>query len=154
MLMFIMILYRYRFGQWFVFSCFVWFRDYPILYIYYAHQEVSRFSRDFGFHIEVETVDDHIMSASRVFCRCFLNMFSERFPIDLVPIPLRWSKFIILMDWLGLNRVVIDYERQLVRDWTPSGGELVITDERASHGPTLYSAARSRRYLSRVIRGI
>ena len=38
--------------------------------------------------IEVEIADDRTMNALRVFHGCVLNMFSERFPIDLVSIPL------------------------------------------------------------------
>ena len=65
--------------------------------------------------LEVEIVDDRTMSASRVFRGCVLNMFNKRFSIDLVLIPLRGSKVIIMMDLLGPNGVVIDCERQLVR---------------------------------------
>lgn len=70
--------------------------------------------------LEVEIVDDHTTSDSRVFRGCILNMFSYRFPIYLVMIPLRGSKVIIVMDWLGPNGPMIDYEWQLVRVRTPS----------------------------------
>ena len=95
----------------------------------------------------MEIVDDCTLSAMWVFRLSILNMFNERFPIDLVPIPLRGLKVIIVMDWLGPNRVVIDCERQLVRFRTPSAGELVITSERASHGLTLCLATWARRLL-------
>ncbi|KAL7617289.1 hypothetical protein Lser_V15G00773 [Lactuca serriola] len=97
--------------------------------------------------LEVEIVDDRTMCASRVFHGCVLNMFSERFSIDLVSISLTGSKVIIGMDWLGPNGDVIDCEQQLVRIQTPSEGELVNTSERASHGPALYSTMWARRYL-------
>ena len=74
-------------------------------------------------------------------------MFGERFRVDLVPIPLRGLKVIIGMDWLGANGAMIDCECQLVGVRTPSGGELVIHGERASQGPTLCSAVRTRRLL-------
>ena len=54
---------------------------------------------------------------------------------------------IVRMEWLGANRAMIDCECQLVRVRTPSGGELVIQGERASHGPTLYPDVRGRRLL-------
>ena len=82
----------------------------------------------------MEIANDHIVSVAQVFRGCVLNMFNERFPIDLVSIPLRGLKEIIGMDWLQPNGDVIDCERKLVRVRTPSGGELVITGERASHG--------------------
>ena len=37
--------------------------------------------------LEVEITDDHTVSVSRVFIGCVLNIFGERFPIDLVLIP-------------------------------------------------------------------
>lgn len=37
----------------------------------------------------VEIIDDHIVSASRVYRECVLEMFGVKFPIDCVPIPLR-----------------------------------------------------------------
>lgn len=42
---------------------------------------------------------------------------------------------------------MIDHEHHLVRVQTPSGGELIIQNEGAYNGPTLYSAVRSRRYI-------
>ena len=60
---------------------------------------------------------------------------------------------IVGMDWLGANGAMIDCERQLVRVKNPSGEELVIQGERASHGPTLYSAARTRRFLQQGCMG-
>ncbi|CAH1421825.1 unnamed protein product [Lactuca virosa] len=74
-------------------------------------------------------------------------MFSERYPFELVPIPLRGNKFIVGMDWLSLNWAVNDCERQLVRVRTPSGGELVVNGEGAQCGPVLCSAPRPSRYL-------
>ena len=65
------------------------------------------------YPLEVEIADDRTVSASRVHHGCVLNLFSERYSIDLVPIPLRGSKVIIGMDWLGPNGAMIDCERQL-----------------------------------------
>ena len=58
--------------------------------------------------LEVEIVDDHTVSAARVFQRSVLNVFEERFSIDLVLIPLWGLKVIIGMDWLGPNGAMID----------------------------------------------
>ena len=49
---------------------------------------------------------------------------------------------------------MIDFERQFVRVRTSSGAELVITGERASHEPTLYSTARVRKYLQQGCTGL
>ena len=50
--------------------------------------------------------------------------------MDLNPIPLRGNNVIVGIDWLSPNGEVIDYELQLVRVHTPSGGELVIHGKR------------------------
>lgn len=44
--------------------------------------------------LEVEVADDHLARVSRVHHICILELFRKRYPIDLVPIPLRESKFI------------------------------------------------------------
>ncbi|XP_023767220.1 uncharacterized protein LOC111915809 [Lactuca sativa] len=103
--------------------------------------------------LEVEIANDRTLSVARVFRKSIQNMFDERFPIDLVLIPLKGMKMIIGINWLGPNGAVIDCERQLVRVRTPSGGELVISGERASHGPTLYSPARAKRLLQQGCSG-
>lgn len=95
----------------------------------------------------MEIVDDRSMSASGVYRGCVLNMFSERYLIDLVPIALRRYKVIMCMDRLGPNKSMIDYEHYLVRVRIPSEGELVVCGECAQHGPTVYSTERARRFL-------
>ena len=95
----------------------------------------------------VEITDDRTMSVSSVHHGCVLNLFSERYSIDLVSIPSRVSKVIIGMDWLGPKGAMIDYEWQLVGVQTPSGGELAILGERDLHGPYICSATRAKRYL-------
>lgn len=54
----------------------------------------------------MEIVDDHSMSTLRVHQGCVLNMFSKRYSIDLVMIPMRGKKFIVGM--LGPNGAMID----------------------------------------------
>ena len=65
--------------------------------------------------LEVEIADDRIVSVTRVYRDCFLNVFGERFRVDSVLILLRGLKVIVGMEWLGANGVMIDYKRQLVR---------------------------------------
>ena len=72
-----------------------------------AQQEVLRCSGDFRFALGVEITDDRTVSVARIFRGSFLNMFGERFPTDLVLIPLRGLKVIIGMDWLGPNGSMI-----------------------------------------------
>ncbi|XP_023732308.1 uncharacterized protein LOC111880139 [Lactuca sativa] len=78
--------------------------------------------------LEVKIADDCTVSVVRVYRDCVLNVFGERFRIDLVSIPLRGLKVIVGIDWLGANRAMINCERQLVRVLTPSGRELVFRE--------------------------
>ena len=76
-----------------------------------------------------------------------MEMFGERYLIDLVPIPLCGNKVIVGMDWLSPNGAVIVCELQMIRVRTQSGGELVVHAEDAHRKPVLSSAARARHYL-------
>ncbi|XP_052627177.1 uncharacterized protein LOC128133697 [Lactuca sativa] len=50
---------------------------------------------------------------ARVHRDCVLEMFSEQYPIDLVPIPLCGNMVIMGIHWLSPNGEVIDYECQM-----------------------------------------
>ena len=65
---------------------------------------------------------DRLFSASRVHRGCVLNIFSDGYLIDLVPIPLQRLKVVVGIDWLGPNGAMIYCENQLVRVRIPSGG--------------------------------
>lgn len=67
------------------------------------------------FPLEVKIVGDHPMSELRFHRGCVLELFLERFPIDLVHIPMHESRVILSMDWLRLNEEMIDFENQLVQ---------------------------------------
>ncbi|KAL7606841.1 hypothetical protein Lser_V15G20546 [Lactuca serriola] len=67
------------------------------------------------FPVEVEIVNDRTVSTLRVHRGCVLNLFSERYSIDLVSIPLRGSKVIFEVDWLDPNGDMIECERQIVK---------------------------------------
>ena len=43
------------------------------------------------YPLEVKIADDRSVSVSRVHQGCTLELFQERYPIDLIPIPLRKS---------------------------------------------------------------
>ena len=58
---------------------------------------------ELDFPLDVEIADDRSVWVSRVHCGCVLQMFSEQYPIDLVPIPLCGKKVIIGMEWLSPN---------------------------------------------------
>ena len=62
---------------------------------------------------------------------CVLELLSERYPIDLVPIPLHERKVIVEMDCLNPNWAMVDYGYQLVQVRTPIRGELLIHSEGA-----------------------
>ena len=55
------------------------------------------------YPLEVEIADNRLVRVSRVHRGCVLELFSEHYPIDLVPIPLRESKVIVGMYWLSPN---------------------------------------------------
>ena len=82
--------------------------------------------RTLDYLLEVEIFDDRLVSASRVHRGCVLNMFKERYSINLVLIHFRGSKVIVGIDWLGPNAAMIDCEHQLLRFRTLSKGELGI----------------------------
>lgn len=66
-------------------------------------------------HVEVKIVDDLPVRVSMVHQVCILEVFSVRYLIDLVPIPLRETKVIVGMVWLRPNGAMIDCHHQLVR---------------------------------------
>lgn len=70
---------------------------------------------DLDHLLEVEIVDDHSVSDSRVHRGCVFKILSERYLIDLVLISLRGSKVIVGMDGLGPNGAMIYCEPQLLR---------------------------------------
>lgn len=55
------------------------------------------------YPLEVDIVDDHIVSALRVHRNCILELFHQKYLVHLVPIPLRGTKIIMGMDWLIHN---------------------------------------------------
>ena len=81
------------------------------------------------YPLDVEIADDRTVRVARVHRGCTLKLLDEQFYVDLVLIPLQRNKVIVGMDWLSPNGAVIDYEQQLVRVRTPSGGGLVIQGE-------------------------
>lgn len=50
---------------------------------------ISDAPRILDYPLEVEIADNRYVSASRVHRGCVLNLFNERYSIDLVSIPLR-----------------------------------------------------------------
>lgn len=91
--------------------------------------------------------DDYSVSVSRVHQSFTLELFRERYLIDLIPIPLCEIKAIVGIDWLSHKGEMIGCRHQLVWVRTPNGGELVIQCEGAQCRPALCSIARTRRYL-------
>lgn len=58
----------------------------------------------------MEITDDSLVHVSRLHQVSILELFSERYLIDLVPIPLRESNIIVGMDWLSHIVEMFDYE--------------------------------------------
>lgn len=67
------------------------------------------------YPLEVEIANDCTMTSLSVHRGCVLELFCERYLIDLVPIALQGTKIIVGIDWLSHNRDMIDYKHQLVR---------------------------------------
>ena len=53
--------------------------------------------------LDVEIPYDRSIWVARVHRSCALQLFSEEYSIDLVPIPLRGNKVIMGIDWLSPN---------------------------------------------------
>ena len=53
--------------------------------------------------LDVKFVDDRTVRVARGRWGCTLQLFSEQYPIDLVPIPLNGNQIILGMDWLSPN---------------------------------------------------
>ena len=61
--------------------------------------------------LDMEISDDRTVRVARVHRDYTLQLFRERYLVDLVPIPLRGNKVIVGMDWLIPNGAVIDCEQ-------------------------------------------
>lgn len=106
------------------------------------------------FPLEVEIIDNRILSASRVHTDCVLEMFQVHFPIDVVPTSVRIARIIMGMDWLSMLGAMIECKYQLVQVQTPSKGELITHEEGERGGPTIYSNEKARRYLQHIFLGV
>ena len=60
------------------------------------------------YPLEVEIANDCSVGDKRVHQGCVLNMFNERYSVELVPIPLRGLKVIVGMEWFGSNGAMIE----------------------------------------------
>lgn len=83
------------------------------------------------YPLVVDSANDLLMSDLRVHQGFVMNLFSERYSIDFVLIPLPGSKVIIGMDLLGPNGAMIELKHHLVKVQIPSGSELIILSEGA-----------------------
>lgn len=57
--------------------------------------------RALDYSLEVEIADDRTVSAPRAHRVCVLELFCEKYLIDLAPIPLRGMQIIMGMNWLS-----------------------------------------------------
>lgn len=53
------------------------------------------------YPVEVKIIDDHTVRAPSVHRECILKFFREKYPIDLVFIPLRATHIFVGMEWLS-----------------------------------------------------
>ncbi|PWA42977.1 hypothetical protein CTI12_AA495480 [Artemisia annua] len=96
----------------------------------------ERFSRRFSVPIsqlkpplDVEVAKNKVIRVTDVFQNCEIEIYNEKYLIDLIPILMGELDVVIGMEWLGTNEVVISCRHKLVRLRTPSGGEVIIYGE-------------------------
>ncbi|KAL7585243.1 hypothetical protein Lser_V15G45405 [Lactuca serriola] len=70
--------------------------------------------RELDYPLNVEISDDFFIQVSRVHRGFVLELFSKRYPIYLVPIPLYKIKVEVGTEWLGPNGAMIDCGHQLI----------------------------------------
>ena len=97
--------------------------------------------------VEISIATYCTVTTSEVYRDCVLEVFGVRFPIDLIPITIRYVYMIAEMDWLIRFGALIDCENQLVTIHDPSGGVLSIHGEGTRAGSTFCSATRARQFL-------
>ena len=116
----------------------------------------ERFSRRFSVPIsqlkpplDVEVANNKVIRVVDVFQNCEIEIDNEKYPIDLIPIPMGELDVVIGMDWLGTNEAIILCHHKLVRLRTPSGGETVIYGEHKKANLAICTYARTKKYLAR-----
>ncbi|GJX40206.1 putative reverse transcriptase domain-containing protein [Tanacetum coccineum] len=77
-----------------------------------------------------EVADNKIIHVVSVFQNCEIEINNEKFPVDLIPMPMGEINVVIGMDWLCKNKAIISCQNKLIRVKTPSGGETFIYGER------------------------
>ncbi|KAI3522357.1 hypothetical protein L1887_00076 [Cichorium endivia] len=120
-----------------------------------SHSFVSlAFSQGFSHPLEalvqplvVEIADDKVITVTKVYKNCVIEIYDVKFTLDLIPTPMREISVVVGMDWLGRQHALIDCKQQLIRVRTPSGGELIIHGERKKGRTAFCSAARARKHL-------
>ncbi|GKA44530.1 putative reverse transcriptase domain-containing protein, partial [Tanacetum coccineum] len=83
---------------------------------------------------DVEVAGSKIIHVVSVFQNCEIEIDNEKFPVDLIPMPMGEINVVIGMDWLSKNEAIISCQNKLIRVKTPSGGETFIYGEQELPG--------------------
>ncbi|GJT75499.1 reverse transcriptase domain-containing protein [Tanacetum coccineum] len=99
--------------------------------------------------LDVEVAGNKIIHVVSVFQNCEIEIDNEKFPVDLIPMPMGEINVVIGVDWLSKNEAIISCQNKLIRVKTLSGGETFIYGERKKTSLAIYMYARAKRHLAR-----
>ncbi|GJV53179.1 reverse transcriptase domain-containing protein [Tanacetum coccineum] len=83
--------------------------------------------------LDVEVAGSKIIHVANVFQNYEVEIDTEKFLIDLIPMPMGEIDVVIGMDWLSKYDAIISCQNKLIRIRTPSGGETFIYVVREFH---------------------
>ncbi|XP_071712896.1 uncharacterized protein [Rutidosis leptorrhynchoides] len=114
---------------------------------------------DSGGYVVFEIADGRFLVANGEYKNCVIDLGTEKFDIDLVPITLGEFDVVVGMDWLNHNKANLDCHGKFVRVRTPSGEELIVYGEALRRLVHICTYSRARRlvssggmaYLARVV---
>ncbi|PWA53334.1 reverse transcriptase domain-containing protein [Artemisia annua] len=113
----------------------------------------ERFSQRFSIPIsqlkpplDVEVANNKVIRLTDVFHSCEIEIYNEKYPTDLIPIPMGELDVVIGMDWLGMNEAIIVCRQKLAQLRTPSGGEIIIYGERKKANLAICTYAKAKKH--------
>ncbi|GJT56404.1 putative ribonuclease H-like domain-containing protein [Tanacetum coccineum] len=99
--------------------------------------------------LDVEVAGSKIIHVANVFQNYEVEIDTEKFLIDLIPMPMGEIDVVIGMDWLSKYDAIISCQNKLIRIRTPSGGETFIYGKRKKTSLAICTYARAKRHLAR-----
>lgn len=102
----------------------------------------------------VELANGKLIEADCIIRNCSLNLASEIFPINLIPVKIGSFDVIIGMDWLSKNRAEIVCYDKIVRIPLSSGATLIIQGEKSGTRLNIISCMKTQKYLRKGYQAI